>query len=136
MACELVQKDGDARVSAYAALRDRLWHGIEARIEGVRRNGPADAVLCNTLNVEFEGVAGEVLLQALDLEGVAVSAGAACHSGKVSASHVLLAMGMEPRLAAGAVRFSLGYGNDTSQVDRVVEVLAPIVARLRALSVF
>jgi cysteine sulfinate desulfinase/cysteine desulfurase-like protein len=45
-------------------------------------------------------------------------------------------MGMEPRLAAGAVRFSLGYGNDTSQVDRVVEVLAPIVARLRALSVF
>ena len=131
MACELVQKEGDARVSAYAALRDRLWHGIEARIEGVRRNGPADAVLCNTLNVEFEGVAGEVLLQALDLEGVAVSAGAACHSGKVSASHVLLAMGRSVHEAGSCLRFSVGYGVDATQIDRVLEWLDELVQRAR-----
>ena len=89
-----------ARSREYARLRDRLWDGIAAKIPRVRRNGAADALLCNTLNVEFEGVAGELLLQALDLEGIAVSAGAACASGAIEPSHVLLAMGRSP--AAGA----------------------------------
>ncbi|MEE2834007.1 MAG: aminotransferase class V-fold PLP-dependent enzyme, partial [Candidatus Latescibacterota bacterium] len=117
-------------------LRDRLASGLMAAIDEVVVNGSTTHRLPGTLNVSFRRVEAESILLGLDMEGIAISSGSACTAGTSEPSHVLLAMGMEPRLAAGAVRFSLGYGNDTSQVDRVVEVLAPIVARLRALSVF
>ena len=82
-----------------------------------------DQVLPNTLNVEFVGAAGEIILQALDLEGVAVSAGAACHSGAISPSHVLTAMGRTPEQARGCLRFSVGLGVDEGQIDHVVSLL-------------
>jgi cysteine desulfurase len=85
------------------------------------------------LNVEFSGVAGEVLLQALDLEGVSVSAGAACHSGSIEPSKTLLAMGRTPDEARGSLRFSLGQGVDAAQIERVVELLGKLVPRIRAL---
>ena len=71
----------------------------------MRRNGSGEHVLPNCLNVEFEGCAGDVLLQALDLEGVAASAGAACHSGAISPSHVLTAMGRTRDQARGSHSF-------------------------------
>jgi cysteine desulfurase len=88
-------------------------------------------VLPNTLNVAFEGAAGELLLQALDLEGVAVSAGAACHSGSVEPSHVLAAMGLAPVRARASLRFSVGLGNDAAQIDFVLALLPDLVARAR-----
>ena len=72
-----------------------------------------------------------MLLQALDLEGVAASAGAACHSGSITPSHVLTAMGRSPEQARSSLRLSVGHGVDEDQIDRVVELLADLTARTR-----
>jgi cysteine desulfurase len=132
IACELARRELPERQRAWAALRDRLWEGIRARIPRAARNGSAQHTLCNTLNVAFEGCAGEVLLQALDLEGVAVSAGAACASGSVEPSPVLLAMGLAPARARGSLRMSVGHGVEAAQIDRVLELLPAVVERARA----
>jgi cysteine desulfurase len=131
VACELATNELDERMARYAELRDRLWQGLRDAIPGVRRNGHAQRVLPNTLNVEFEGAAGEVVLQALDLEGIAVSAGAACHSGSITPSHVLTAMGRTPEQARGSLRLSVGHGSDEAQVDHVVKLLPELVERAR-----
>jgi cysteine desulfurase len=97
----------------------------------VRCNGALPRLLPNTLSVEFAEAAGEVLLQALDLEGVAVSSGAACASGSIEPSRVLLAMGRSPQEARGSLRFSVGHGVDEAQIDRVLALLPDLVARVR-----
>ena len=71
-------------------------------------------------------------MQALDLEGIAVSAGAACHSGSIEPSKILLAMGRTPEQARASIRLSVGWGVDEDQVDRVAEVLGTLVPRIRA----
>ena len=131
LACELAAADLAPRSAALTDLRDRLWEGIASKIPRVRRNGAPHALLPNTLNVEFEAADGEALLQALDLEGIAVSAGAACASGSLEPSHVLLAMGRSPSEARGALRFSLGLGVDEGQVDTLLGLLPRLVARAR-----
>lgn len=131
-ACALAQAELPELVSRYACLRDRLWQGLQEKVPGLRRNGPADSVLPNTLNVTFERTAGELLLQALDLEGIAVSSGAACASGSIEPSRVLLAMGLTPEQARGTLRFSLGHGSDEAAIDRVLGLLPDLVARVRA----
>ena len=88
-------------------------------------------VLANTLSVEFEGALADILLEALDGDGIAVSAGAACASGAVHASRSLLAMGRSPEQARASLRFSVGLGNDESQIERVLSVLPDRVARVR-----
>jgi cysteine desulfurase len=88
-------------------------------------------MLANTLNVEIEDVAGDLLLQALDLEGVAASAGAACHSGSIDPSHVLVAMGRSPDQSRASLRLSVGHGNDEGQIDRAVELIAELSQRVR-----
>jgi cysteine desulfurase len=129
MACELAAHELEDRVERDAELRDRLWQGLQSKIPGLRRNGSAEHVLPNTLNVEFAGASGEALLQALDLDGVAVSAGAACHSGAVSPSRVLTAMGCSAQQAASSLRMSVGHGVNEEQIDRVVGLLAELNAR-------
>jgi len=131
VACELAERELPERMRNYGELRDRLWEGIQAKIPGVRRNGSADRVLPNTLNVEFEGAAGELLLQALDVEGVAVSSGAACHSGSIEPSKILIAMGRSPGSARGSIRFSVGHGNDAAQLDYALSHLPDLVERAR-----
>jgi cysteine desulfurase len=134
VAAELAAGELAARAEAARMLRDRLWTGIEAKVPRVRRNGSAAHVLPNTLNVEFRDAAGDVLLEALDGEEVAVSAGAACASGALHPSAVLVAMGRTPREAAASLRFSVGHGNDAAQIDRVLVLLPDLVARVRAAS--
>lgn len=131
VACELAEREGASRSAHCAALRDRLWSGIESKIPRVRRNGSAVHVLPNTLSVEFDGASADVLLEALDGDGIAVSAGAACASGAVHASRSLLAMGRSPAQARASLRLSLGLGNDESEVERVLAVLPDRVARVR-----
>ena len=97
----------------------------------MRRNGDPRAVLPNTLNVEFRGAEGDVLLERLDLEGIAVSAGAACASGSIDPSPVLSAMGRSPEEARASLRFSVGRGNDEAQIDRVLAGLPDWVAQVR-----
>jgi cysteine desulfurase len=132
VAAELARVDLDARIAGYGALRDRLWDAIREKIPDLRRNGDVKSVLCNTLNVEFRDVAGDVLLQALDLEGVGVSVGAACHSGSISPSHVLTAMGRTPEQALASLRLSVGLGVDAAQIDRAAGILEVQVAKVRA----
>jgi cysteine desulfurase len=114
-----------------AALRDRLEQGILATIPDVLVNGAAAPRLPTTANVSFKGVDGQSLVVALDLKGVASSTGSACSSGSLEPSHVLIAMGLPDEWLQGAVRFSLGSGNTSTEVDAVLHLLPPIVARLR-----
>ncbi|MCC7264801.1 MAG: cysteine desulfurase [Candidatus Latescibacteria bacterium] len=117
-----------------AVLRDRLEQGLLAAVTGIQVNGAGAPRLPNTLNVSIAGVQAEALLLGLDLEGVMVSSGSACSAGGEEPSHVLLAMGVERRLAGGSLRFSLGWGNTAEQIERVIEVLPGLVHRLRALA--
>ena len=116
------------------ALRDRLERGILSTVHGTVVNGGAVARVPNTTNISFTGVEAESLLIALDLEGVAVSTGSACSSGSLEPSHVLKAMHLPTGRAHNAIRFSLGAGNTTEQVDRVVGLLPPVVEKLRSLT--
>jgi cysteine desulfurase len=132
VACELARVELTERVERYAQLRDRLWEGIAAKVPGVVRNGDPAHLLSNTLNLTFRDTPGEMVLQALDLEGIAASAGAACASGSITPSHVLAAMGLTPEEARGTLRLSVGHGNDAQQVDRVLSLLPDLVDRARA----
>jgi len=88
-------------------------------------------VLAHVLDVSFPGASGETLVEALDLDGIALSTGAACHSGSTEPSPVLLAMGVPEALARAALRFSLGPVTTRAEIERVLEVLPAVVARVR-----
>ncbi len=115
-------------------LRDRLHKGIMDMIDHVHLNGHPTLRLPNTLNLSFAFVEGESLLLNLDLKGIAASTGSACTSGTLDPSHVLMAMGIDPVLAQGSLRFSLGPDNTQEEIDTTVECLVEIVERLRMLS--
>ena len=104
---------------------------MRARAPDAAIFGAAAPRLCNTLCFAVPGVAAATLVIALDLAGVAVSAGSACSSGKVTRSHVLAAMGVEPALAAGAIRLSLGWASSESDVARFDAAFGETLAGLR-----
>ena len=110
-----------------SALRDRL----EARLEGAVFYGRDGPRLGNTSCIGMPGVSGETQVMAFDLDGFAVSAGAACSSGKVGASHVLLAMGVDETAAGEAVRVSLGAGLAARDIDTFAEAWNRLAARVR-----
>lgn len=128
-AAALAQAGPGTEAPRVAALRDRLEERLLA-IPGALRNGEGPR-LPNTTNVAFEGVEAEALLIALDLEGVAASAGAACAAGGIEPSHVLRAMGLPPERVQCALRFSLGRTTTPDDVDRAAEVVADVVRRMR-----
>jgi len=114
-----------------AGLRDRLETVLMAAGGAVLRNGHRGRRLPHTSNLAFPGVEAESLVIALDLQGVAVSSGAACSSGAVEPSHVLLAMGVSPDHAQSSVRFSLGRWTTSGEVEYVGETVLSIVERMR-----
>jgi cysteine desulfurase len=130
-ACELAQASLATESGRLAGLRDRLEKGILAQLPDVRINGDRERRLPNTTNISFAGVEADSLLQNLDLAGIAASSGAACSSGTLRMSHVLAAMGVEPALAKGSIRFSLGRENSVADVESLLAVLPGIVERLR-----
>jgi cysteine desulfurase len=115
-------------------LRDRLEHGILARVPDTAVNAGAVSRVANTTNISFPGVEAESLLIALDLEGIAVSTGSACSSGTLEPSHVLKAMGLSTARTQSAIRFSLGAPTTEAEIDRVLDVLPALVDKLRALT--
>jgi len=117
-----------------AALRDRLEREILSRIPGTMVNGAREPRVPNTTNISFERVEAESLLIALDLEGIAVSTGAACSSGTLEPSHVLRAMGLPTHRAQNSIRFSLGAGNTDAEIDFLLEKLPKAVEKLRSLT--
>jgi cysteine desulfurase len=131
VACVIAQREREVRSQARAALRDRLWAGLSEKIPQLVRHTPFARCLPHVLNVRFEGVPGDWIVDALDGEGICVSSGAACASGARGPSSVLLAMGLDDESARGAVRFSVGLGVDEAQIDAVVARLPDLVARAR-----
>jgi cysteine desulfurase len=126
----LDQKD-DERMSA---LRDRLEQGILRQVEETSVNSAGALRVPNTTNVRFDHIEGESLVIALDLKGLAVSTGAACSSGAIEPSHVLLAMGLRASEARSSIRFSLGKQTTEEDIDFALELIPATVARLRDLS--
>jgi len=114
-----------------AFLRDRLEKGLIERVPGILVHGDPEHRLSNTLNIRIEGVSGETALMNLDMAGIAVSVGAACESGSIEASHVLLAMGLNPQQAIGGLRFSISRYNTEKDIDRVIEIIPELVERIR-----
>ncbi len=112
-------------------LRDRLEVGLLARVPGTRINAAGGARLPTATSVVFPGTDSETLVAALDLEGIAVSAGSACHAGTTAPSRVLVALGLEPRDARATLRFSFGHTTRGEDVDRLLEVVPRIVERAR-----
>ena len=117
-----------------AAMRDRLQQGILAQVEEAGVNGSGVMRVPNTANIHFDHIDGEALVIALDLKGLAVSTGAACSSGAIEPSHVLLAMGLRRDQARASIRFSLGRQTANEDIDFALALVAETVARLRELS--
>jgi cysteine desulfurase len=128
---------GDDKITA--AMRDRLEQRILARVEdagvnGARGNGEAAERVPNTSNIRFDNIDGEALVIALDLKGLAISTGAACSSGAVEPSHVLLAMGLRNDQARASIRFSLGKQTTDEEIDFALELVPETIGRLRELT--
>jgi cysteine desulfurase len=133
-ALRLVAAERAATGPRVAALRDRLRDGLLHAVDGAYRTVPAAEgveVLPGHLHLCVPGVEREELLVALGQEGVCVSGGSSCASGALQPSHVLAAMGVAPELAAGALRFSLGYGTTDADIDRALLVVPAVVGALR-----
>lgn len=128
-AAELALSDLDA-AAGLAALRDGLERRIRALVPTVRLFGAGAPRLANTSCIGLPGLPGETQVMALDLAGVAVSAGAACSSGKVRASHVLRAMGADPAEAGSAIRVSLGWATGPADIDRFIEAWTALHRRV------
>jgi cysteine desulfurase len=128
----------DGTIDRLAKLRDRLEAGV-LQISGTGVNGGWEGGkkiprAANTTNIWFDHVEGEALVIALDLKGVAVSGGSACHSGATEPSHVLMAMGLDKTRARASLRFSLLKTATEADVDYVLKVVPEAVEHLRAIS--
>jgi cysteine desulfurase len=123
----------DGTMQRVALLRDRLEAGI-LEIPGTAVNGARTPRAANTTNIYFEHLEGEALVIALDLKGVAVSGGSACHSGSTEPSHVLMAMGLGKHAALASLRFSLLKTATDEDVDHVLRVVPEAVGHLRGLA--
>ena len=128
-AAELAERKRPDDEPRMRALRDQLWQGMAARFPSAVRNGHREKTLANTLNVSFPGLDGEALLIGLDLEGVCASSGSACMVGSVQPSHVLVAMGVDTRVASSTVRFSLGSHSSESHIEHCLRALETVVER-------
>ena len=134
-ALELATENLDENIEHAKKMRNRLIEGIRKNIPYCRLNGPEDeGRLCNNVNFSFQYVEGESILMMLDMKGVAASSGSACASGSLDPSHVLIAIGLPHEIAHGSLRLSVGDETTVEDVDYVVEVLPPIIQRLRDMS--
>lgn len=133
-AAEIAKAQIPKRIKHLTKLRDRLLTELPAKIDRIivtghpRERLPGHASFC----VEF--IEGEAMLMLLSSQGVAVTSGSACTSRALMASHVLLAMGLKHEIAQGSLLFGLGMGNTDKDIDYVLEIMPPIVDRLRQMS--
>jgi len=130
-ALQLVEEERREESVRLHSLRDALIEGVLARVPGSRLTGHPTHRLAHHASFVFRGVEGESIVQALDLDGIAASSGAACAEGEIEPSFVLDAMGFEPEWGVGSLRLTLGRSNEQRDVDRVLEVLPGVVERLR-----
>ncbi|MGH7582444.1 MAG: cysteine desulfurase family protein [Gemmatimonadales bacterium] len=129
----LARKELERNTAHERALRDRLEQRLAAAIPDIVVNASGAERAPHVLNVAIPGAESEALIMHLDIAGVACSGGSACSTGSIEPSHVLMAMGVEPSLAAGAIRFSLGHETTEAEIDEVAALLPGIVSRVRQL---
>jgi cysteine desulfurase len=129
-ACAAVATHWQADASRMAVLRDRLEACIKAALPQAVIFGQGVARLPNTTLFAVPGFKAETAIIAFDLNGIAISSGSACSSGKVQASHVLAAMGVEPELARGALRVSLGWSTRDSDAENLLNALTKVSSSL------
>jgi cysteine desulfurase len=133
-ACEIAGAEMDKNIKYISKLRDNLIKGINDRIKNIKLNGHPTERTPGNVHMSFEFIEGESILLMLNLEGIAAASGSSCTSQALKSSHVLLAMGLSPTMAQGSILFSLGKYNTLKEVEKVLEVLPPIVDRLRKMS--
>jgi len=130
-ACEIAARHLDRSMAHLRSMRDRLWEGLADSLTQIRVNGHIDRRLPNTLNISFENLEANQILEKIDRQ-VAASAGAACHSGTVEISHVLRAMQVPLNWAKGTLRFSVGKMTSAEEIDRAIEAVVKAVRKLRS----
>lgn len=131
-AAEIAKKEMAEENARLRALRDRLWKGLNERIDMLQLNGSWEHRLPNNLNVSFAYAEGESMMMAL--KDLAVSSGSACTSASLEPSYVLRALGVEEEMAHTSIRFGLGRFNTEEEVDYVINLVAEKVNRLREMS--
>jgi cysteine desulfurase len=127
----LAMADEEIRVRA---MRDRFETTLLEKIPGTFVNGDHQARLPNTSNISFTGIDSGAALILLDQHGICCSAGSACRTGSLEASHVLRAMKLSDERARSNVRFSFGRFNDEADVDKALEIVPKVIAKLRTIS--
>ncbi len=133
-AAELAQQEMSEEAERLTCLRDQLIKGLLEQIDHSHLNGHPVTRLPNNVNISVDFVEGESMILNLDLEGVCASTGSACSSSSLEPSHMLLAMGLSHEQAHGSLRFSLGKWTTEKDIERVLDVLPSIIAKLRAMS--
>jgi cysteine desulfurase len=133
-AADLARKNLQTDCARITTLRNRLEDALLATCGDARVNGDHAQRVSNTSNISFHAAGGESLVIALDLQEIACSTGAACSSGAVGPSHVLLAIGLSPDEARSSLRFSLGRTTTAEEIDHAIATIPQAVERLRALS--
>jgi len=133
-AIELAGKDMEERTKRLKDLTEYFYRGLTERLDHIHLDGHPTNRIPGTLSLGFEFIEGEGLILNFDMKGICASTGSACTSGSLEPSHVLVAMGIDPVIAQGTIRFSLGDSNTSEEIDYCLEVIPPIVKRLRAMS--
>lgn len=133
-ACDIAKSEMAQDSAKEALLRDKLIKGILDKIPDAILNGHPTQRLPNNVNVSFKYVEGESILLNLDMMGIAASSGSACTSGSLDPSHVLLAIGLPHENTHGSLRFTLGRQTTEADINYVLEILPPIINKLRAMS--
>ncbi len=129
-ALELTLEDGPKKAAHIAKLRDQLLDEL-LKIPGVTLNGSRDSRLTNNINLHVEGVSGETMVMRLDMEGLAVSSGSACSSGKTKPSPVLLALGQNPKKANESLRITLGSPTTKKEIEEAGKILKRVLQELQ-----
>jgi cysteine desulfurase len=135
-ACEIAMQNMSDKSKEIGELKERLEKGILENVPDTVINGHPEKRLYNTSNISFKYIEAEALLVMLDMQGIAVSTGSACSSGATEPSYVLQSMNLDPLCSRGALRFSLGLGNTIEDVEYCLEVLPPLVEKIRKMSPF
>lgn len=133
-AAEISQQRLLENQSRMRSLRERLISGVKNGVPDVQLNG-GEKTLPGIAHFTFPGAEGDALLLLLDAHGVQCSTGSACSAGIAQPSHVLLAMGMAPKVARSSIRFSIGPTTTESEIDRAISVIGEVVSRARAAGV-
>ncbi|MBU0758820.1 MAG: cysteine desulfurase NifS [Candidatus Omnitrophica bacterium] len=133
-AVEIAHKEMASVNKRMKKMTKRFLEGLNKELNEIYLIGHPEKRLSNTLNISFKYIEGESLILNFDLKGISASTGSACTSGSLDPSHVLTAMGVEPTLAQGSIRFSFGCDNTEEDVDYCLAEIPPIVKRLREMS--